>query len=209
MEEIEYVRVRGGDPLVRFKAEYAERYESTQTMELREFIFEQFEDHGETINAEGRAGAASVQLDTGNVSLTGGVRINVESEDIIIKTAGLEWRDKEKLLFGESRAEVDIERSDGTNFTGIGFTANARNRTWTFAGEVKGTYVEEDEDKEDTVTVETATEDRMEGREPDKGPEGEPPAQSRPAPSSGPEDQDTAPEPVTDDDIRGSTLEDK
>ena len=58
----------------------------------------------------------------------------------------LEWKDKEKTLTGGENAEVEVERSDGTNFTGIGFSADIRSRTWSFTGEVKGTYVEEDEE---------------------------------------------------------------
>jgi LPS export ABC transporter protein LptC len=147
MESIEYVRVRKGDPLVRFKAERAERWEDRQTMDLKEFTFEQMEDQGDTVNADGWAKAATVQLETGDVALSGGVRISIDSEDVIIKTEELEWKDKEKILFTGHEDEVEIERSDGTIFTGRGFSADARSRTWSFSGEVKGTYVEKDEDE--------------------------------------------------------------
>ena len=150
MDNIEYVRVRGGDPLMRFKAEHAERWEDRQTMELENFVFEQLEDHGETINAEGRAGQAEVQLDSGDISLSGGVRINVVSEDVIIKTMGLEWEDKDEVLRGAEGDNVEIERTDGTLFMGRGFSANIRNRTWAFSGNVEGTYVETDDDEEDS-----------------------------------------------------------
>ena len=148
MERLEYIRVRGGDPLVRFRAELAERWEDRQIMDIKEFSFEQMEDKGDSVNVVGRAGAATVQLDSGNVILSGGVRISVESEDIIIQTFGLEWKDKEKVLSGEDDDEVDVERSDGTTFTGKGFYADARNWTWTFSGEVKGTYVEPEDEEE-------------------------------------------------------------
>jgi len=148
MEKLEYVRVRGGDPKVRFQAEYAERWEESQTMALRNFTFEQFEDKGDSVNAEGRAGAATVQLKSGNISLSRGVRISIDSEDITIRTAGLEWKDKERILSGGSGDEVDVERSDGTSFQGRGFTADARNRTWVFSGEVKGSYVETENEEE-------------------------------------------------------------
>ena len=151
MENIEYVRVRGGDPQARFLAEYGERWEDRRTMELKNFTFEQMEDHGETVNAEGRAGAAVVQLGSGDISLSGGVRIRVDSEDVIIHTSGLEWKDKEKILSGRPNDEVDIERSDGTSFSGVGFKADARNRTWDFTGAVKGLYVEKEEEKETPV----------------------------------------------------------
>jgi len=163
MENLEYVRVRGGDPLVRFQAELAERYEERQTMELWNFSFEQMEDKGETVNADGRAGLALVLLDSGDISLKGGVRIRVDSEDVIIRTAELEWRDKPKTLFGGEEDEVDIERSDGTIFTGRGFFADARNRIWSFSGEVKGIYVEKEDEKEskveETEEIEVSIED--------------------------------------------------
>ena len=52
MENIEYVRVRGGDPLVRFRAEYAERWEDRQIMEIRAFSFEQFDNDETSANAQ-------------------------------------------------------------------------------------------------------------------------------------------------------------
>ena len=149
MENLEYVRVRGGDPLVRFQAEHGERWEERQTMELRNFLFEQMENSGKTINAEGRAGLAVVQLNSGDISLKGGVRIKVDSEDVTIRTAELEWKDKPKTLTGRDEDEVDIQRSDGTFFSGRGFFADAYNRTWSFSGEVRGTYVEKEDDEEE------------------------------------------------------------
>jgi len=151
MEDIQYVRVRGGDPLVRFQAEYAERWEDRQIMEFRNFIFEQMEDQGETLNAEGRAGAAVVQTGSGDISLSDGVKIDIKTEDIIIRTAGLEWIDKEKHLLGGETDIVEIESSDGTSFIGIGFSANARDRTWAFSGRVEGRYVETEDEEDDTA----------------------------------------------------------
>ena len=150
MRDVEYVRVRGGEPVARFQAESAERYEDRQTMNLGNFLFDQFEDHGNEINASGSARDASVELDSGNIRMNGDVRIAVDSEDIIIETAGLEWRDKEKLLSAEAEAPVEISRSDGTRFRGVGFSADTRSRTWEFADGVSGSYIdEEDEDEED------------------------------------------------------------
>ena len=149
MENIEYVRVRGGNLLARFQAEHAERWEERQTMELRNFTFEQMEDQGKTVNVEGSAKEATVQLDTGDIILSGGVRVSIESEDITISTIGLEWRDKEKTLLGVEEEEVGIQRSDGTSFTGKGFSAEIRSRSWTFSGEVKGSYVEKDDEEEE------------------------------------------------------------
>jgi LPS export ABC transporter protein LptC len=149
MRDVEYVRVRGGNPQVRFEAELAERYESRQTMELERFSFEQFNAQGEEVNAMGSAGQASVELESGNISMKEGVRIEVDSEDITIETATLNWQDKERLLLGGAGDPVYIQRSNGTNFSGWGFTADVRRRTWTFGGGVNGTYIHEDDEEEE------------------------------------------------------------
>jgi len=147
MEKVEYVRVRGGKLQVRFQAEKAERYESRQKMELKNFSFEQFSSDND-VDAEGRAGAASVELESGNISMDEGVRIGIESEDIVIETKELKWLDKERVLSGGDGGEVAVSRSDGTVFSGYGFSANARSRTWAFSGQVAGRYIDKDDDEE-------------------------------------------------------------
>jgi LPS export ABC transporter protein LptC len=149
MNDVQYVRVRDGSPVVRFDAEGAERYESRQTMELKNFSFEQFTTANEDISALGRAGNASVELDSGNIHMKNGVRIEVDSEDIAIETSTLDWQDKERQLFAGTEEPVEILRSDGTSFTGWGFSADARYRTWSFTGGVQGTYIDDDDDGEE------------------------------------------------------------
>ena len=147
MENVEYVRIRGGDPTMRFRAELAERFEERQIMSVRNITFEQFENRGTEINAMGQAGMGRIELDTGNVRLSNGVLMEVESEDIIIETSGLQWIDNEKQLYGEGTNEVEIHRSDGTRFTGRGFSANIRERTWEFTSGAEGSYVDNDDEE--------------------------------------------------------------
>ena len=158
MEDVEYLRIRGGDLTMRFKAEVAERYEERQILRLLNISFEQLENRGTEINAIGWAGEALVETDTGNARLSEMVRVEIDSEDVIIETSGLRWRDAEKELLGIDDDEVEILRSDGTRFTGRGFSANIRERTFGFTAGVEGTYVdnedsseeEEDDDDEDS-----------------------------------------------------------
>jgi LPS export ABC transporter protein LptC len=173
MNDVEYVRIRDGDPVVRFRAESAERYEKKQTMELRNFSFEQFQNHGDEINAAGIAGSAHVDLESGNIILGDGISIEVDSEDITIRTDALSWYDEEHILTGEAGGIVDIARSDGTAFYGKGFAANARHRTWEFAGGIEGTYVDEDdeEEPEEAADGEGSEEEPLPGEAVD-GPEG-------------------------------------
>jgi LPS export ABC transporter protein LptC len=150
MNDVEYVRVREGDPQVRFKAEQAERYENRQLMELRNFSFEQFSNHGEDIDSTGKAAAARVELDSGNIGISGGVSLSVDSENITIETERLDWQDKERQLSGGPEAPVRIVRDDGTSFQGRGFTANTRSRSWEFAGPAGGVYIHKDNGEEDS-----------------------------------------------------------
>jgi LPS export ABC transporter protein LptC len=148
MENVEYVRVRSADPQARFLAERAARYEERRIMELQNFSFEQFGNHGDDINAYGRAGSASVEIDSGDISLDNGVRIDVDSEDLAIETKRLEWKDKPRTLTGGLEEEVNVYQPDGTSFSGVGFHADARRRTWEFSGGVSGTYIHEDDEEE-------------------------------------------------------------
>ncbi|MDR2246623.1 MAG: LPS export ABC transporter periplasmic protein LptC [Treponema sp.] len=147
MNDVEYVRVKDGSPLVRFEAEGAERYEKRQTMELKNFSFEQFNTAADDINAVGHARNASVQLESGNISMKNGVRIQVDSEDIAIETQNLEWQDKTRQLSAGLGEPVAIRRLNGTSFTGWGFSADVRRRTWTFTDGVQGVYIETDDDE--------------------------------------------------------------
>jgi LPS export ABC transporter protein LptC len=154
MREVEYVRVRDGAPQIRFTAEEAERWEKRQVMELAEFSFEQFEKQGEEINSRGSAGLAHVELDSGDIDMTGGVRMEVDSEDFTIDTATLSWQDGDHRLSGGPGEAVDIQRSDGTFFQGQGFSADVRKRTWVFSGNVEGSYVHEDAEEDEEAVGE-------------------------------------------------------
>jgi len=151
MENVEYVRVRSADPQARLLAERVERYEERRIMELRNFSFEQFGNHGEEVNAYGRAGSASFEIDSGDIRMGNGVRIDVDSEDLAIETMRLDWKDKDRTLSGGEMDGVNIYQENGTSFTGIGFHADARRRTWEFTGNVSGTYVHDDNEEEDTI----------------------------------------------------------
>ena len=156
MDNVEYVRVRSADPQARLQAERVERFEDRRIMELQNLSFEQFGNGGEDINASGRAGSASFEIDSGDIRMAGGVRIEVESEDIIIETSWLQWRDRPRTLSGRSEDEVYIYQENGTVFTGIGFHADARQRTWEFSGSVGGTYIHEDDEEEEEIAADIA-----------------------------------------------------
>ncbi|MCL2175582.1 MAG: LPS export ABC transporter periplasmic protein LptC [Treponema sp.] len=175
MENVEYVRVRSSDPIARFQAERAERYEKQGVMKLMQFSFEQYGEKGEEVNAVGQAGFASVDIQSGDVSMNDAVRLEVESEDIILETELLEWKDEPRTLSSGNK-EVTIIQESGTRFTGLALFVEARKRTWEFSGAVSGTYISEDdeeeseetEDKKITASVEDETTvQRPEDRDPE------------------------------------------
>jgi len=148
MQNVDYVRVRSSDPVARIRADRVERYDKQGIMKLENFSFEQYGESVEEVNASGMAGFASVDIDSGDISMDRGVRIEVETEDIIIETNNLEWKDEEKLIFTGEQDTVNILQNKGTSFTGIGLRADARSRTWEFFGNVGGTFVHEDKEEE-------------------------------------------------------------
>jgi len=150
MYNVDYVRVRSADPIAKFFAEVAERYEQQGIMKLQNFSFEQYGENGEEINSSGNAGFAVVGISSGDISMSDGVRFDIESEDIVIETEQLEWIDEQRFLSSGEEDEVDVYQSDGTNMRGIGLRADVRGRTWEFTGSVSGTFVHEDEDDDET-----------------------------------------------------------
>jgi LPS export ABC transporter protein LptC len=151
MHDVEYVRMEKAAPVVRLKAGQVRRYEEKHIMELDDFSFEQFNNSSPAaaapeVNVSGTGGSARVQTDTGNLNMSGGISIEVKSEDITLNTQSLYWQDKERLL--SAPGEVDITRSDGTALTGRELSADIRKRGWEFRGAVAGEMVEEEEDEE-------------------------------------------------------------
>ena len=154
MQNVDYVRVRSADPIARVRADRVERYDKQGVMILENFIFEQYGESTEEINASGRAGYASVDIDSGDISMDRRVRIEVETEDIIIETEKLDWKDDEKIIFTGKEDEVNILQDKGTSFTGIGLRADARMREWEFFGAVGGAFVHEDKEEEPVIEEE-------------------------------------------------------
>ncbi|MCL2044231.1 MAG: LPS export ABC transporter periplasmic protein LptC [Treponema sp.] len=156
MDDVEYVRMRAADPQARLLAERVERYEDRRLMKMKNVTFEQF-GTGEEVNAFGMAGSASFEIDTGDIRMSDGVRIEIDTEDIILETNWLDWKDEARILSSGEEEEVRIFQENGTVFSGIGFHADAWNRSWEFSGTVSGTYIhsgnEEDEDAAEEIIL--------------------------------------------------------
>jgi LPS export ABC transporter protein LptC len=149
MEDVDYVRVRAGSPQARFMAERAERYDKRRMMELSTIHFEQFNMATGELDAKGTAGGAEIELSNGNVTLRNGIDLSIESEDVMMETELLAWNDKERTLKGGENAAVVIKQSGGTDFSGMGLSADVRSRQWEFSGGAEGALEQDDEDDEE------------------------------------------------------------
>jgi LPS export ABC transporter protein LptC len=141
MENVRYVRVKSADPLAQIHAERVERYEKQNMIKLENLTFEQYGENGEEVKVLGRAGYAQVEIDTGDILLDRNVRLDVTSEDIILETYQLEWKDEQRSLSTDASSEVFLYQENGTRFTGTGLRIDARKRDWEFVGSVRGTYI--------------------------------------------------------------------
>jgi LPS export ABC transporter protein LptC len=144
MENVDYVRVRSTDPLARIRAERVERYEKLNIIKLQNLSFEQYGNKGSEVNVSGRLGYALVEIDSGDIYMENGVKLEVQTEDVILETDQLEWKDEPRTISTGENQEVYIYRDNGTSFTGIGLQADSRLRTWEFLGIVRGTYIHDD-----------------------------------------------------------------
>ncbi|MDR2490224.1 MAG: LPS export ABC transporter periplasmic protein LptC [Spirochaetaceae bacterium] len=147
LESMEWVRVRGGDPTAKLIAEKGERYEKSHIMELSNYSFEQYNTSSGAVDSVGEGGKARIELESGNIKMNENVIINVDSDDIKLDAEDLEWRDKERALSSGQYTMVHIMQDDGTDFSGAGFSADVRSRTWLFTAGAGGDfYLEDDEE---------------------------------------------------------------
>jgi len=148
MRYAEYVRIENGNPVFKVNADEVRRYETKHSMELDNFSFDQYnsapEDHEKIpeINVRGSAGKAQIETDTNNFIMSGGISLEVKSEDVILKTGDISWRDKERML--NAPGKLSITRSNGTTLEGVGFSVDTRKKSWEFESNVKGSIVDDD-----------------------------------------------------------------
>jgi len=155
MINVEYIRVKSSDPIAKFNAERAERYEKQGVMKLENLSFEQYGgEDGTEVNVTGQMGYASVTIQSGDIFMDNGVILEVESEDVVIDTAQLEWKDETRILSSNEENIVNISRQNGTNFSGTGIVMNSRKRSWEFLGAAGGTYIHVDDDADESAEME-------------------------------------------------------
>lgn len=147
MTDVEYVRVQDGKPVVRLQAEKISRYDKEKRMEVEFPRFAQYASDGSE-GARGGASSATVDTESGDVVLSGGVVMSVPEEDVLLETERLDWLDKDRILSGAAGFPLLVKRGDGSSLSGPGFRVDSRSKRWSFSGAVSGIYVD-DADKAD------------------------------------------------------------
>lgn len=144
MHEFEYVKVEKEEVRIRLQGEQAERWEDEQRMAVKQARFAQYGSKASSPSASGRAGEATIIMNTGDIVLSGGVQLYLEEEGTIIESGELQWYDESKILISPDNSWVLLKDEDGSLLSGRGFGADIRRRSWEFAGETSGSYFMDD-----------------------------------------------------------------
>lgn len=144
MTDVEYVRVQDGKPVIRLQAESISRYDQAKRMDVDQPRFSQFDADGAE-GARGGASSASINTETGDVSLKGAVVLSIPEEDVDLETDRLDWQDANRILAGDAKSPLMVKRKDGSYLTGSGFRVDSRSKQWSFSERASGTYVDEDQ----------------------------------------------------------------
>jgi LPS export ABC transporter protein LptC len=138
MHNADYIRMENGTLNLRFEATVLEHFDGRQTMRIENISFEQFQEN--TVDITGHAGTATIELESRNIVMEDSVTVESLSENMTIETEYLDWKDSERKLSGTPFEPVHIQKSDGTDIRGQGFSAQLRTRTVEFSAGVEGTY---------------------------------------------------------------------
>jgi LPS export ABC transporter protein LptC len=131
------VVVRGKRNL-ELKAARAELYETSKRTVLSDVVFSEYDpDTGELLSS-GKADRAVYHNDTKDAEFSGSVRLESKKQDAILQGEYLLWSDKDKKLEGRLDRTVTISRGDGSRVSGAGFSAYARDRSFSFRESVEG-----------------------------------------------------------------------
>ncbi|MBN2509717.1 MAG: LPS export ABC transporter periplasmic protein LptC [Spirochaetales bacterium] len=143
IEEMTFVSVRQGRPVMEITAERALSYNSRKETHLEGVHFREFDARGD-VAAEGSGGRGVYFLDTENVEMEDGLNLYSQTEESGISAEHLYWTKKTKELTGRKDSLVRIERDDGTFIQGYEFRGNLQTKTFTFETNSSGMLVTEE-----------------------------------------------------------------
>ncbi|MGM0431080.1 MAG: LPS export ABC transporter periplasmic protein LptC [Spirochaetota bacterium] len=123
--------------MLQFRAQEAAFYTKDDLVELNEVEFTQHNTSGEVLS-EGSCRYLEVDTGTHNIVFSGNVEIRFTSEQTSIEASRLYWDHNQKLLYSEQDEFVTVYYEDGSQITGMDFTANGKTRQMEFGQETEG-----------------------------------------------------------------------
>jgi LPS export ABC transporter protein LptC len=140
MSSVTVVTVEEGREKFRIQAETLEDYENTFRRLIRGAEFIEYDREGE-VRTRGRADRVEFDTRTDNAVLEGNISFTSRKDSASVAADYLEWNDAERRLSGRPEGEVYLERENGTQIRGFGFSADFPSRVFRFSRGVSGRYV--------------------------------------------------------------------
>jgi LPS export ABC transporter protein LptC len=136
--QYESVEIQDGSPVLQIKADKAEVYNSREITLLTDVLFFNYKDN--KIDNRGASDLAELNMKTGNAQLLGSILIESLEDEKSLSASSLAWVENEKRLSSSKDDSVTIIDSDGSNLSGLGFSADIKRKTILFDGKTKGKY---------------------------------------------------------------------
>jgi len=146
MDELTHTVVKEGNPSFSLYAGRAELYEKKHKTVLSSVAFTELDSGGKVLT-RGTADRVVYYSDSENADFDGRINLYSVREEATILADSLQWNDEERILTSGPNSSVVIRKDDGTELGGSGFTGDFSSKTFSFASDVKGVYLLEDEEE--------------------------------------------------------------
>lgn len=143
-----FIDVRPDSRSFKIYAGEARMYQSQARTEMEELFFQELDSEGNIIT-EGEAERAVIDTETEDVDMYGSIYFASKAEESVIATDYLHWDNQNRRLEGKADGDVLLKKSNGTTIEGKGFSVYVPSRTISFESDVKGVYVQEEEEDQE------------------------------------------------------------
>ncbi|AFG38700.1 LPS export ABC transporter periplasmic protein LptC [Spirochaeta africana] len=141
LSRLQHTVVRSGRIQLQVHAEHSRTFQGERRQELIDVYFWEFDRDG-AVASEGRADQAEVELESEDITFSGGIQLYSHQEEAGIHAEFLEWNSENRRLQGRDGERVSIIRDDGSTIYGSGFLADMRHRSLEFRSQVEGAFVD-------------------------------------------------------------------
>jgi LPS export ABC transporter protein LptC len=148
LNQFVHTAVKGDKLVFQIEAAQAKLFQKQKVTVLTNVRFVDYDDSG-AVTLEGRAGSALYHTDTENAEMSGAIYGYSTQDKVAFYARTLTWNKEQRLLQSRSGDTVRIEKDDGTYIEGTFFTVDARRKTLSYDGAVRGKFVREEKDEKE------------------------------------------------------------